>query len=103
MRYEIVRFAYNFSSPVWSIVVFDRCPTHKNIRVLRRVFQAIELQAYFRVITQSRRGQDREQKPVPPRLLSLLHWPLPPLCGGRGSPQSLQFLRTKTIFARRVH
>ena len=53
------QFCTIFSSPAWSTVVFDRWPTHRYIRVLRRVFQAIELQAYLRAIAQSRRDQDR--------------------------------------------
>ena len=50
---------------------FDRWPTYRNISVLRKVFQAIELQK-DRVIAQSRRGQDREHIPVLPRLFELI-------------------------------
>ena len=45
------------------------------------VAQAIELQAYPRVIALSRTGQDRERILVLPPLFALLHWPLLPLWG----------------------
>ena len=56
------------SSPLWSTVVFDRGPTRRNIRGLRRVFQPIAQQALLRVIAPSRRDQDRERFLVLPRL-----------------------------------
>ena len=59
---------------VFHIIVFTR----RNIRGLRRVFQATERQAFLRVIALSRRDQDRERKLVLPRLFAHLHWPLPP-------------------------
>ena len=79
---DFVRFACNFS-PVGSTVVSDRFATHKNIRVLLRVFQAIELQAYLRIIAQSRRSQHREHVLVLvlPHLFALLHWLSLPLWG----------------------
>ena len=49
-----------------------------NVRVLRKVFQTIELQAYPRVLAQSRRGQDREHTLVPPGLFPLQRLPSPP-------------------------
>ena len=72
---------HELSSLVWSVVVVDRLPTPRNFRVLRRVFQAIRLQAYLLTIAQSRRAQDREQKPVVPHLFALLHWLSLPLWG----------------------
>ena len=77
------------SSLVWSTVAFDRWPTHRYIRVLRKVFQAIDLQACNRVFAPSRRDQDRERILVLPRLFALHRWPLPPLWGSwisAGSP-----------------
>ena len=55
-RYEFFRFAYyycllHFGQP-W---FFDRWPTRRNIRGLRRVFQAIEQQAFLRVIAVTNR------------------------------------------------
>ena len=40
---------------------------------LRRVFQAMELQAYLRVVAPSRRDQDRERILVLPRWFALSH------------------------------
>ena len=53
-------------------MAFDRWPTQRYIRVLRRVFQVIELHACHRVFAASRRDQDRERTIVLPRLLALL-------------------------------
>ena len=72
-------FCITCSSLVWSGVAFDRGPTHWYIRVLRTVFQVIELQACHRVFPPSRRDQDRERILVLPRLFALSHWLLPPL------------------------
>ena len=76
------------SSLVWSGVVFDRWTTHRSIRVLRRAFQVIEMQACHRVFAPSRRDQDRERIPVLPHMFALHHWPLPPLWGSWVSPES---------------
>ena len=65
----------------WSDVAFDRWPTHMNNRALRRVSQAIELQACPRVTALSRRDQDREHILVLPRSFAPLHWRSPPLLG----------------------
>ena len=73
---------------VWSGVAFDRWPTHRYIRVLRRASQVIELKARHRVFALSRGDQDREPLLVFPRLLALRHWPLPPLWGSWISAQS---------------
>ena len=43
-------------------------------RALRRVFRAVEPQACPRVVALSRREQDRELVPVPPRSFALPHW-----------------------------
>ena len=67
-------FCKQVSYPLWSIVVFDRLHTHKNVRGLRRVFQAIEQQAFLRIIALSRIDLDRERTFVLPRLCALLHW-----------------------------
>ena len=66
-----------FSSLVWSGVAFDRRPTQRFFRVLRRVLQVIELQACHRLFAPSRRDQDRERIPVLPRLFAPLRWALP--------------------------
>ena len=58
---------------------FDRWPTRRNICGLRRVFQAIEQQAFLRVIALSRRDQNGERILVLPLLFALLRWPLPSL------------------------
>ena len=50
-------------------MVFDRGPTRRNIIILHTVFQAVEQQAFLRVIALSRRDQDREHFLVLPRLL----------------------------------
>ena len=47
------QFCILVSSLDWSTVVFHCWPTRGNVRVLRRVFQAMELQACLRVIAQS--------------------------------------------------
>ena len=57
-----------FSPFVWPTVAFDRWPTHRYIRVLRRVFQVKELQVCHRVTALPRKDQDRERIPVLPRL-----------------------------------
>ena len=62
---------HNFFSVVWSTVAFDRWPTHRYFRVLRKALQVIELQACLRVIALLRRDQGRKQKPVLPRLFAL--------------------------------
>ena len=59
------------SSLVWSSAAFDRWPTHRYIRVLRRAFQVIELQACLGVIALLRRDQDRKHIPVLPHLFAL--------------------------------
>ena len=46
-------------SLVRSGVAFDHWPTHRYIRVLRRAFQVIELQACHRVFAPSGKDQDR--------------------------------------------
>ena len=55
------------SSLFWSGVAFDRWPTHRFVRVLRRAFKAIKLQACPRVIALLRRDQDRKHIPALPR------------------------------------
>ena len=73
-------FCKKMSSSLWPTVVFDRWPTHRYIRVLRRACPMIELQACHRVFAApSRSDQDRERILVLPHLFALLHWPLPPL------------------------
>ena len=67
-------FCIHLSSLLWSTVVFDRWPTHKNIRGICRVFQAIEQLAFLRLIAQSRMNLDRERILVLPRLDALPHW-----------------------------
>ena len=66
-------FCIKLSSPLWSTVVFDRRPTHRKIRGLRRLFQAIEQQAFLPVIALSRINLDRERTLVLLRLFALLH------------------------------
>ena len=61
---------------MWSGVASDRWPTHRCIRVLRRV---IELQPCPRVIALLRRDQDRKHILVLLRLSAPPHWPLPKL------------------------
>ena len=61
-------------------MVFDRRPTCRYIRVLRRVFQVIELQAFLRVVAQSRTDFDRDRILVFPRLYALHHWLQAPQC-----------------------
>ena len=51
-----------------------------NNRALRRVFQAIELQACHRVISPSRRDQDRERTLVLPSSCARPDWQLLPSC-----------------------
>ena len=60
---EVRHFLFDIkcSSHFGSTVIFDRWPTHRNIRVLRRVSQLIELQACHRVFAPSRGDQDRER------------------------------------------
>ena len=65
------------SSLVWSTVVFDRFPTHRYIRALRRAFQVTGRQACLRVIALLRRDEDREHILVLLRSFALHHWPLP--------------------------
>ena len=91
-KYEIFRCALN----VLPLCGWVRLLTaQRSIRVLRRVFHVIELQACHRVFAPSRRDQDRERIFVVPRLFALsigrYH-----RCGGRGSPQ-------RTLFAQHVH
>ena len=54
-------------------------PTHRNIRGLRIVYQAIELQACHRLFALSRRAQGLERILVLPRLYALPHWLWSPL------------------------
>ena len=44
------RFCKKLSPPLWSIAALDRWPTQRNTRGLRRVFQAVEQQAFLREI-----------------------------------------------------
>ena len=78
-RYDILCSTWNVLPLVGSTVVFDCWPTRGNIRVLRRVFQVIELQACHRVFAPSRCDQDRERILVLLHLFAILHWPSPPL------------------------
>ena len=86
-RYEVFRFAQKYSDLVWSTVVFERWPTRGKIRVLRRFFQVMELQACHRVFAPSRTDRDRERILVLPRLFALHRWPLPPLWGSWNSAE----------------
>ena len=80
--------------------LFDRWPTHRYIRVLRRAFQVTEMQAYHRVFAPSRRDQDRERILVLPRLLALPQWPLPPLwCSWISASELKSFLLNMCIDA----
>ena len=92
------RSLIGISSPFWSTLVFDRWPTHVNIRVLRKAFPAMELQAYLRVVAQSRRGQDREH--IHLCFLVSLHFSIG--CyhhfRGSGSPQNLISSELKSSF-----
>ena len=69
----------------------DRWPTQTCIRVLRRPFQVIEMQACPRVLALLRRDQDRRHLPALPRLFLHFSTGRYQRCGGPGSPQSLQF------------
>ena len=59
------------------VLAFDRWPTHRSYRALRRAFQVKELQACRRVFAPSRRDHDRDRTLVFPHLFALLHRPLP--------------------------
>ena len=61
----------------WSVVAFDHWPTHRYIRVLRRVCLMTGRQVHHRAFAPSRRDQDREHFLVLPRSFALLHRPLP--------------------------
>ena len=94
---------HELSSLVWSVVVVDRLPTPRNFCALRRVFQAIRLQAYLLTIAQSRRAQDREQKPVVPHLFALLHWLSLPLWGFLAFRRVSSSSELKSSSAQHVH
>ena len=66
----------NYSSLVWFGVAPDRWASHWSILVLPRVFQAIEQQAFLRVIALSRIDLSRGRFLVLLRLFALHHWPL---------------------------
>ena len=104
-RQEVRNFPFciKLSSLVWSTRAFDRWPTHVYIRVLRRVFQVIEMQACHRVFAPSRRDQDRQRILVLPRLFAIHRWPLPPLWGSWISAESLHFVWAQNLFAQHVH
>ena len=87
-RYDIFPCWVNYSSLVWFGVASDRWASHWSILVLPRVFQAIEQQAFLRVIALSRIDLNRERFLVLPRLFALHHWPLPPLWDSRISAES---------------
>ena len=89
------------SSLVRSGVAVDRWSTHRYIRVLRRAFQVVELQARHRVFAPSRKDQDRERFLVLPRLFALLNWPLPPLWRSWISAES-PFRLSLILFTQRV-
>ena len=55
-------------------VVSDHWSPHMNIRVLRRVFPAIRLQAYPRELVLSRINQDRGRTLWLPHSFALFHW-----------------------------
>ena len=80
-RYEVFRCCIKSSYLVWLGAASHRWSIHKYIRVLRRVFQVIELHACPCVIALSRRDKDRERILVLPRSSAILHWSLPPLWG----------------------
>ena len=61
-RHEIFSLAWDPCPNLWSVGAFDRWPTHMHNRALRRVLQAMELQACPRVCAPSRRDQDCKQK-----------------------------------------
>ena len=96
-------FCIKLSSLVWSTRAFDRWPTHVYIRVLRRVFQVIEMQACHRVFAPSRRDQDRQRILVLPRLFAIHRWPLPPLWWSWISAESLHFVWAQNLFAQLIH
>ena len=74
---------------VWSGVAFDRWPHACKIRVLRRVFQVVALQACPRAIaTVTKRSGSQTHTCASFVCMHFLHWPLPPLWGSRISAES---------------
>ena len=101
-KYEISRICRESASLVWSSVAFDRWSTQRFIRVLRRVFLVIELQACPRGFAPSLRDHDRDRVLVFPRCVDFSTGPYH-LSGSPGFPQSIQFLWAQILSSQQVH
>ena len=91
------------SSLVRSGVAFDRWPTHRYIRSLRRAFQVKELQARHRIFALLRRDQGHERVLVLPHLFALPLLAVTTVVGSWISAEAPFRLSSKIFVAQHVH